>query len=267
MDLLEKLTREKIGDKDFEDNRLGRVLTRLSDDDVWLNIEEELWSNVIEFYELSTVSNIEPTATAALASVHIDFTATCGYHQGEEDGLMRFGKTKDYRSDLKQVKLAGASFGGHLLSTKVEPGNEADNPHYLSMIQRVRKIVKKIGILYAGDSKMADKNTRLTISEQGDYYLTRLPKNRNAKFIEECIAKGANGTLELIYRGDNLLGGGYEFTREQEGVITLTDGQNKKVKFTERVFVVRSINYGKGQEKTLTQLAGLQGEKYKNRQI
>ena len=95
MDLLEKLTREKIGDKDFEDNRLGRVLTRLSDDDVWLNIEEELWSNVIEFYELPTVSNIDPTATAALASVHIDFTATCGYHQGEEDGLMRFGKTKD----------------------------------------------------------------------------------------------------------------------------------------------------------------------------
>ena len=35
------------------------------------------------------------------------------------------------------------------------------------------------------------------------------------------------------------------------GFKTLTDGQNKKVKFTERVFVVRSINYGKGQEKTL----------------
>lgn len=259
--LLESLTGQSIGDSDFDDNRLGRLLRRLSLNSNWLPIEKSLWLNVVEVYEVRTVEQEEEQLESAgdlpcsnpLSGVHIDLTGSCGYHKGAK-GLMQYGKSKDHRDDLRQFKLVSAVLNGHLISHEVLSGEQADNAHYLSTAARVSGILDKRGLLYAGDSKMADLLTRATLHYRGDYYLTRLPATPgHADFIKGCIEKGMNSPLDLIYHDGQLLGGGYEFDRQQSAQITLAEGQQQQVNWTERVVVVRSRNYAQGQQKRLMQ--------------
>ncbi len=257
--LLESLTGQSIGDSDFDDNRLGRLLRRLSLNSNWLPVEKSLWLNVVEIYEVKRVEQAEeqletdaglPCSTP-LSGVHIDLTASCGYHKGS-NGLMQYGKSKDHRDDLRQFKLVSAVLKGHLISHEVLSGEQADNAHYLPMATRVSGILDKRGLLYAGDSKMADLLTRAMLHYGGDYYLTRLPATPgNADFIKGCIEKGMNSPLDLIYHEGQLLGGGYEFERQQSAQITLDNGQQQQVNWTERVAVFRSRNYAEGQQKRL----------------
>jgi len=262
-ELLEQLTGEQIRKVDFEDNRLGRVLSRLSDRETWLSIERGLWTKVVNVYELPSMTSLEEGSSVSnndtshleahpIASVHIDSTASSGYHMDKE-GLMQYGKSKDHRPDLRQFKLVGASIDGYLLSNQVLPGNEADNPHYLPMVGRVKQIVKKAGLLYGGDSKMADLLTRATLVNDKDYYLTRLPSTfGNAAFIKECISQGVQKELDLIFSATSeVIGGGYELSRDQSATLTLADGEEQEVSWKERVAVVRSINYANSQEKHL----------------
>ncbi len=277
--LLETLSGEQLREVDFEDNRLGRVLTRLADEEVWLKIESSLWSKVIDMYELPSIDelleNSEPIGEtisdsssyasreegesiampasyeSPIPSVHIDLTGSSGYHVNSQ-GIMQYGKSKDHRPDLRQFKLVGAAFRGHLISNQVLPGNEADNPHYLPMAERVRTIVKKIGLLYVGDSKMADLQTRAGLEHQQDYYLTRLAATKgNAAFIASCIKQGMEKELDLLYKPGELLGGGYQLSRSQTATIEPEPGKQEQVQWTERVLVVRSLNYAQGQQKRL----------------
>lgn len=269
-DLLEQLTGEQLRKVDFEDNRLTRVLKRLSNRTSWLKIEQGLWSKVVHIYELPSMSSLEePISNSAtccvlpdggvlpdvvalpLAGVHIDSTASSGYHMDKE-GLMQYGKSKDHRPDLRQFKLVGASLDGFLLSTQVLPGNKADNPTYLPMVGRVKQIVKQEGVLYSGDSKMADLQTRGTLVNSKDCYLTRLPGTKaNAAFIKECISEGQKRELDLVYSNRKVIGGGYELSRDQSVQLILQGGKEKEVKWKERVIVVRSMNYAQGQERQL----------------
>lgn len=288
-ELLERLSGQVIGNKDFEDNRLGRLLSRLSHEPSWLALETALWSKVVDIYELPSIPDLSKSAMAALGAkippspnhltaepfpmsaseralksskaigcIHIDFSGSCGYHE-DRAGLMKYGKSKDHRPDLRQFKLLGASVGPHLLSTQVVEGNEADNPYYLPMVDRSQKIVKKQGVLYAGDSKMSSIHNRSVLQNQGDYYLTRLAATKgNADLIKEWINQGIEGSLESIYKEGELIGQGYELTRTQSAELPQEENsenqafdQAKEVTWTERVLVVRSLNYAQGQEKQL----------------
>jgi transposase len=70
---------------------------------------------------------------------------------------MQLGHSKDHRPDLPQFKLmaAAAEPSGQLLASDVHPGNAADDPLYLPIIARVRALLKRTGLLYTGDCKMA----------------------------------------------------------------------------------------------------------------
>jgi len=115
--LLERLTGQSIRREDFEDNRLGRLLRRLSLEPSWLAMEKSLWSNVVEVYELVGVGEQDATlsressdlpCSKPLSGVHIDLTGSSGYHK-DTNGLMQYGKSKDNRPDLRQFKLVSPS--------------------------------------------------------------------------------------------------------------------------------------------------------------
>src|SRR5204863_167238 len=61
-------------------------------------------------------------------------------------------------------------------------GAQADAPHYLPEIAKVRKIVEITGLSYVGDCKMAAMGTRAEIVAHGDFYLCPL----SAKQIPEA---------------------------------------------------------------------------------
>ena len=226
---LEQLLGQPIRRVEFNDDRLGGVLHRLSDDEAWDAIEQDLWAATVTVYEIE------------LAGVRLDSTTSYGYHQPHEEGLMQYGgHSKDHRPDLPQLKLmaAAAEPSGHLIAADVEPGQRADDPLYVSLIERVRRILGRWGLLYAGDSKMAALATRAYIAAHQDYYLVPLPMTgTTAQEFETWVDAIVDGeqVATLVWDDDRLIGAGYEFERPCTATIA---GQT--VTWTERVQVVRS---------------------------
>jgi len=224
---------------ELNDDRLGIVLRRLSKEDARAGIDADLWWSSVAVYDL------------ALESVRLDSTTTYGYHTPDEDGVMQHGHSKDHRPDLPQLKLmaAAAEPSGQMIACDVHPGNAADDPLYVPLIERVRQIVGRSGLLYAGDSKMAALSTRTEIVAHQDYYLTALPlTGETAKQAESWIAAIVDGeqSAELIWAGDELLGAGYEFQRSLQ-----VEDAAGTIRWDERVLVVRSASLARQQAQGL----------------
>ena len=128
---LETCTGQTIRDVDFTDDRLTLVLGRLSDPELWHTLEAGLWNATCEVYALP------------VERVRLDSTTSYGYHTITDDGLMQLGHSKDHRPDLPQLKLmaAAAEPTGQLVACDVHPGQSADDPLYLPLIDRVRAIL------------------------------------------------------------------------------------------------------------------------------
>jgi transposase len=228
---LETLIGQPIRPVEFGDDRLTLVLKRLSDPEIWHELEAALWRTQCEVYALPPVER-----------VHLDATTSFGYHAIDDDGLMQLGHSKDHRPDLPQIKLmaAAAEPGGLFLAGDVHPGNAADDPLYLPLYRRVRDLLGQAGLLYTGDCKMAAIETRAEIAAAGDFYLTRLPLTGEvaAQFtdwVEAALTGAAAAKLVEIRLEDELIGAGYEFERSQAAVV------NEAVStWTERVQIIRS---------------------------
>ena len=77
---LETLIGQPIRPVDFSDDRLTLVLNRLSDLEVWPELEADLWHTQCDVYALPPVER-----------VHLDATTSYGYHAIDDDGLMQLG--------------------------------------------------------------------------------------------------------------------------------------------------------------------------------
>jgi hypothetical protein len=239
--MLERLLGQPIRRTEFNDDRLGIVLHRLSQQAAWEAIEDDLWQATVDVYDLE------------VTSVRLDSTTTYGYHTLTEDGVMQYGHSKDHRPDLPQLKLmaAAAEPSGHLLACDVHPGQAADDPLYRPLLTRVRQMLGRSGLLYVGDSKMAALATRADIVAHGDYYLMPLPlTGETAQQVEAWIDAVVDGeqTVTLIWDEKGLVGGGYEFERPMSAEV---DG--KLVTWTERVQVVRSLALAERESQRLEQ--------------
>jgi transposase len=153
----------ELTELDFTDDRLTKLLMRLSRPVLWQAIEQELGANLIRVYELPT------------QRVRLDATTVSGYHADPASGLFQFGHSKDDPT-LRQVKVMMAALDplGLPLVTEVVAGNEADDPLYAPAIARVLAIVKVAGLLFVGDCKMSAAATRADVQDLGHYYLCPL---------------------------------------------------------------------------------------------
>jgi transposase len=240
---LEQLVGQPIRQVEFNDDRLGIVLRRLSPPDTWEAVETDLWSSTVAVYEIQ------------MSGVRLDSTTTYGYHTTTEDGVMQYGYSKDHRPDLPQLKLmaAAAEPSGHLLASDVLAGDKADDPLYLPMMARVRRMVGKSGLLYVGDSKMSALETRADIVVHKDYYLTPLPLKGKAKeHMEAWVNAVVDGhqCAQLIWDQERLLGGGYEFERN---LSTEAEATGERIEWVERVQVIRSLSLAKRESEKLEQ--------------
>jgi transposase len=237
--MLSQLLGQRLREVDFGDDRLGGVLQRLSNDEAWEAIEEDLWAATVAVYELE------------LTGIRLESTTSYGYHQVTEAGVMPFGPSKDHRPDLPHLKLmaAAAEPSGQLIACDVEPGQCADDPLYTPLIQRVRDIVGRTGLLYAGDCKMAALSTRAELVAHGDDSVTPLPlTGETAAPFEGWVSAIVDGpqAATLVWDGARLLGAGYEFARPLSATV---DG--RPVQWSERVQVVRAVELARRQQATL----------------
>ncbi len=91
---LERLLGQPLREVEFSDDRLSGILRRLSDEEAWEAIEEDLWAATMVVYELE------------LTGIRLDSTTSYGYHQVTEEGVMPFGPSKDHRLYAGDCKMA-----------------------------------------------------------------------------------------------------------------------------------------------------------------
>jgi transposase len=241
---------------EFSDDRLGIVLRRLSEAP-WEELETDLWNATCQVYEI-------PTDT-----IRLDATTSYGYHVITPGGLMQYGHSKDHRPDLPQFKLmaAVAQPTSQVIACDLVPGNCADDPLYLPLIQRVRRQLGRQGLLYIGDCKMAALEIRTDLADKGDFYLMPLPRTGdNGRDMDAWIEEAVSGRQPLTelwcdqeenaedgspassqeLGGRALVARGYETVRTQEGVI---DGRT--VRWDERVQVIQSMSLQERQSRQL----------------
>jgi transposase len=231
-------TGRKVEGLDFSDDRLSDLLSAFSNDQTWPEFESEFNGQLVRVYNLKT------------NRVRLDATTASGYGNVTEEGLFQFGHSKDHRPDLPQVKVMLSTLDplGMPLVTDVVSGEKADDPLYRPAIERVRKSLGITGLLYVGDCKMASMETRGSIHQAGDFYLTPLPATQvSPGQMEEYLEPYLTGTQKLtdIYRTEEdgkqkLIAQGYE-TRQKMSVVMET----KEITWTERRLVVYSLSYAK----------------------
>jgi transposase len=164
---------------DLTEERLAALLRALAADERWTVFETALTRSLVRVYDLAS------------ERVRVDMTTASSDRLVSPEGLFQFGYSKDERPDLPQVKIALATLDplGLPLATAVVAGNQADDPLYLPVIQRVRTSLGSGGRLYVGDCKMAALETRATIHQGGDYYLCPLPARQlPTAALDACLA-------------------------------------------------------------------------------
>lgn len=154
--------------QDCTDDRLAVLLSKLGDEPTCPGqaIEAELGQHLIQAYAL-------PTDTA-----RIDMTTVSAHHRPPDaEGLMRFGRSKDHRPDLRQFKevLGTLDPVGLPLATATVSGEQADDPHYRPAWQRLVATIGRPDFLAVGDCKLASLENRAYIQAGGGFYLTPLP--------------------------------------------------------------------------------------------
>lgn len=244
---LEHLIGQEIRETDFTDDRLAEVVRYLSADSRWQSIERGISQQTIRVYEL------EPQ------TVRLDATVAQTYHDPSEHELFQVGRTKTNSYDV-QFKLMLGSLDpmGMPLAVDVVSGEKADDPLYVPVYERIRRTLKKTGLLYVGDSKMGSLESRATIANQGDYYLMPLALvGTTPDLLEQALDRVEAGGEEVqeIYHPQDLpeapseqpapnlaLAQGFEMARE----CTATVG-TEKVVWHERLFVLRSSSYAQAQ--------------------
>lgn len=172
---------------DFTDDRLTKLLTRLSRPELWQALEQELGAKLMRVYELPT------------QRVRLDATTVSGYHADASSALFQFGHSKDDPT-LRQVKVMMAALDplGLPLVTEVVAGNEADDPLYVPAIGRVLAIMKVAGLLFVGDCKMSAAATRAYVQGLGHSYLCPLAQTGHTPTEMAQWVAAANAQPEAL---------------------------------------------------------------------
>jgi transposase len=242
---LSSLLGKPVVPTDAHDDRLADWLTRLGAGDSFSAVERGLNQQTIRVYQLAT------------ALIRIDTTTANSYAEVlSEQGLLQFGHSKD-DPDRPQFKIAAAVLDplGMPLATAVVPGNAADDPLYVPVIQAVQQALGVGGRTYVGDCKMAALGTRAFVAAGGDFYLCPLSENQISRAERRELLRSVwDGTVALqpVCRPgpegqpDELVAAGFSLDVE----LTATVGA-KEVCWTERRWLVRSQAYAQAQATAL----------------
>jgi transposase len=163
---LELSTGWQIGEKDLTDDRLGRLLEVLGEDDARSAAYQQQQSqHLIRAYDLPTgVARYDTTSF----TVHHEPTA-----ETESAGLLSFGHSKDHRPDLLQYKLGVSTLdpAGIPILAQVLDGKCADDPLYIPAWRETCATVGYTEFLFVADCKASALETRTTLAAEGGYYL------------------------------------------------------------------------------------------------
>lgn len=156
----------QIGAKDLTDDRLGRLLEVLGEDEERSAAYQQQQSqHLIRAYALPT------------EVVRYDTTSFNVHHAPTEErakaGLLAFGHSKDRRPDLLQFKqgLGTLDPAGVPLLTHTLAGHSADDPLYIPAWREACATLGHQAFLFVADCKASALETRGTLAAGEGYYL------------------------------------------------------------------------------------------------
>ncbi len=243
VETLSRCTAQPVRSLDFSDDRLGDVLSALSQDAAWEEFETALDGHLLRVYHLDA------------EQVRVDSTTASSHRLVTPEGLFQFGHSQDGRPDLPQVKVMLSTLDplGMPVATSVLPGQCADDPLYIPAVRQVRKAVGP-GMVYVGDCKMGALATRAFLQAGGDYYLCPLsevqmppealeayltPVWQEEQALTPVFREQENGGREQVAEG---------FERRE----TLTaEVEGQTITWTERWLIVRSLKQAHAAEAAL----------------
>lgn len=166
--VLEKLTGWELNENDATDDRLGRLLEVLGEnEEKSVDFQVQIGQQIIRGYELPTEIG------------RYDTTSFNVYHsiENRDKGILQFGYSKDNHPDLLQFKqgLGTIDPAGIPLMTDTISGEKADDRCYVPAWKRMVKTIGKADFLFIADCKAGSTETRATIAEKQGYYLFPLP--------------------------------------------------------------------------------------------
>ena len=227
---------------DLTDDRLSEVVRWLSDDPLWYRLEAATNGQMIRAYRLPR------------RRVRLDATTAKIDKQGVS-WLFRRGHSKDHRPDLQQFKAMLATLDplGVIVAADVVPGNAADAPLYVPVIDRLCDDWQTDSLLFVGDSKLTSLANRAHIHQRHHHYLGPLAHvgtvpTELARWVQRAL-DGDVRLRPLVAEDGSAWGKGYEFTRAQH--TELPDG--KLIRWTEPVWVVCSDQFAAAQKRGLQQ--------------
>jgi len=233
--VLSRLLGAPVGDKDFTDDRLADLLYALgsASPEVREAIETDLGQQIVCAYRL-------PTEVG-----RADTTSVSVYHDRAEaaDGLLRFGKSKDHRPDLRQYVQALGTLdpAGIPLVSETLNGNAGDPPMYLPVWRRMVQVIGHTDWLFVGDSKLHSAQNIAEIHRAGGYLLTPLQMTGHmpehfAEWLGQQPKRLTTVTLPDAKGSQRRVGRGYEVTH----TVTWQDPQTgEEVSVPLRVFMVQ----------------------------
>ena len=239
---LQLATGWRFNDKDFTDDRLADVLTMLgserttSPSTVHEVIEQALGQHLIRAYELP------------MAVGRIDTTSLSVYHGAKDrDGsprtLLHFGHSKDAHPERRQFIEALATLDpvGVPLVTATLPGQQADDPTYLPIWQRMIQTLGRADFLLVADCKLGSLSNRAQIHAQGGLYLCPLAMVGNRdELLRDWVLEPPAEIHDLVY-DEAKWGCGFEITLGLWSDEALPNSVVKsRVRWEERALIIKS---------------------------
>lgn len=215
--VLQGLFGSVLSDNEFDDCRLGRLLEKFSDDEVWHNYEKSFYKNTMSVLKLDTGApkDLKDSSCAVnegiTKTIKCDSTTAYGHHSVIEDGIMQRGWSKDHRPDLPQLKLMISVEGntGLSIASETVSGNTNDDVLYIPIIKKTRDIVDTRDCLYCGDCKMSNLEIRANIVLHKEFYLAPLQISNTAikSEFDRLVSAVVNGdqSAHLIFSDNNPL--------------------------------------------------------------
>lgn len=245
---LRSLVAPELTELDFTDDRLGLILSRLSDRAIWEQLETSLSNRILSVYSRNP------------SCIRHDSTTCSSFRSASESelGLFQFGPSKDHRPDLPQLKVMLATLDPMALplSTQGVSGNCADDPLYLPSIQQVQKTLGVKSLLHVGDSKMASLETRAYLVFSGDGYLCPLSRKQfSEEQLRATIDEAFKDSLPLIEVERTDAKGitkGIALGFERSRYLT-SEVQGIELGWQERLLIVRSLQHAKRSEHSFLQ--------------
>jgi transposase len=168
---LRRCTEWEVRPSDLTDDRLEIVLDRLGDEQARAGerLDEELGKHVLQAYHLPTKIGRIDTTTFSVCHGETD-------PNGEKYQLLKFGKSKDRRPDLRQFVQALGTLdpAGIPLVSAMLRGSQNDSPVYLPLWRRMVEIVGHTQFLLVGDSKLSSLGNRVQLHLENGWYLSPL---------------------------------------------------------------------------------------------